>query len=77
MLKLMRLFGDPIPPELLQQEKDRRQNEKVASVFHRDKLKRIQNIIPKIRKCRKKFKNQGILNSRVRAMQRVAKECNL
>jgi len=77
MLKLMRLYGDPIPPELLQAEKDRRKNEKVASIFHRDRLKRIQNIIPKIRNARKHFKNQTILNRRVFAMQRAIKEIQL
>jgi len=75
ILKLMKLFGDPIPPHLIEAEKTRRKDEHYKiNVVQRGRLQKLQSLIVRIRNARKHYRNHAILNKRVKKLVILAKE---
>jgi hypothetical protein len=75
VLKLMKLFGDPIPQELIDAERDRRAKEAFQiNVVQKNRLFKIQSIVGRIRRARPHYRNQKILNQRVRKLITIVKE---
>jgi len=71
---LMRLFGDPITVDLLEEERERINKIKEKKLAFKDKLTQIRGLITTIRNKRKTYANQEILNRRVRRIMKIMKE---
>jgi len=74
IITLMRLFGDPISLDLLEEEKLLRNKFKEKKIIFKDKVKRIRGIITAIRRKRLTYKDQVTLNKRVRRVMQQMKE---
>lgn len=77
IMKLMKLFGDPIPPELIEEEKIRRTEHAKINIIQKDRLKKIQSIVMRIRKRRKFYRDQALLNRRVTRLAAIVKEFHI
>jgi len=74
IINLMRLFGDPISPELLEEEKTlREQNDTRLNPVLKDRIRRATGILLRIRRMRKWYPNQRRLNARMYAMLGIFK----
>lgn len=66
IVKLMKLFGDPIPVGMVEEEKRiQRENSPIYNPILLDRINRARTLIVRIRNVRPTYKNQAILNKRV------------
>lgn len=75
LLKLMQLFGDPIPQELIDAENERRRLKKYnINPVQTNRLCKARSILTRIRNARKRRTDQSILNARTTYITNLIKE---
>lgn len=78
ILNLMRLFGDPVSPELLETERrQREQNDVRLNPVLKDRIRRATSILLRIRKMRSWYPNPRRLNQRMSSMLEIFKGVKL